>query len=248
MLEFLHTDVRRASRTVLMDVTLSLPRGTLTALIGRNGCGKSTLLSTITGESTYTGSILLDSHELSALPQRERAQKATLLPQSLTSPHMTVRELVNLGRLPHLSLTSRFSSADRQAVEQAIGDVGMESFCDKYLDEISGGERQKAYLAMILAQETPLLLLDEPTTYMDLAFSHRFMEKLDRIKEEREKTLLVAMHDLELAVRYADLLAVLDEGRLRFFGSVSECLERGIIEEIFGVRRITAEGHTLFTG
>ncbi len=248
MLEILHTDIFRGGCTVLGDVTLSLPLNTVTALIGRNGCGKSTLISALTGESRYTGSILLHGNELSSLSARERAETVAVLPQSLPAPHMTVGELVSLGRFPHLSLTQRRSLRDTQAVEQAMSDVEISSLRERYLDELSGGERQKAYLAMILAQETPLIVLDEPTTYMDLAFSHRFMEMLSTIKRERKKTVLIAMHDLSLAVRYADCVAVLDGGRLSHFSSVKECLEKEIIERTFGVRRVSADGHTLFVG
>lgn len=248
MLEFLHSDIKRDSHTVLKDVTFSLPPNSLTALIGRNGCGKSTLLSTLIGESRYTGSVRLESRELSSIPVRERARMVATLPQALPAPHMTVAELVELGRLPHLSLTSPHKEEDKEAILQALFDVDMQEFRSRYLDEISGGERQKAFLAMILSQKTPLLALDEPTTYMDIAGAHRFMELLDTLKKERKKTVLVAMHDLNLAVRYADHIAILDGGRLKMLAPVKECLKEQIIERTFGVRRVDAEGHILFVG
>ena len=246
MLEFVHADIRRSARTVLGDVTFSLPKGSLTALVGKNGCGKSTLISTLTGESRYTGSILLDGHELSSLSARERARLAAVLPQAVLAPHMTVGELVRLGRTPYLSPISRFEGNDEAIVARAIFDVGMDGMQDRYLDEISGGERQKAYLAMILAQEPDLLLLDEPTTYMDLSYSHRFMELLGELTREQGKTMLVAIHDLNLAIRYADYVAILDGGTLTAFASREECLEKRLIEDTFGVHRADAEGNTFF--
>ncbi|MBE6588728.1 MAG: ABC transporter ATP-binding protein [Ruminococcaceae bacterium] len=248
MLEFLHTDVIRASHMVLSDITFSLPPKTLTALIGKNGCGKSTLISAVMGDTSYTGSIRLLSEELSSLSARARAQRAAILPQTLAAPHMTVRELVFLGRSPHLSPLSRASKKDTDAVEQALADVGICALRDRYLDELSGGERQKAYLAMIVAQGTPLLILDEPTTYMDLAFSHHFMKSLVAWKEAHEKTLLIAMHDLNLAVRYADRLLLLDAGKQIFYGSVKDCLETNVIERTFALERINADGNVFFIG
>ncbi len=246
MLEFFHADVKRARSTVLKDVTFSLPRGSLTALVGRNGCGKSTLLSSVTGESRYEGSILLDGHELSTLTARKRAQLAAALPQTLLAPHMTVLDLSRLGRTPYLSPLSRLEDSDEAIAEQALSDVGMDGMKDRYLDEISGGERQKAYLAMILAQQTDLLLLDEPTTYMDLSCAHRFMELLKALTKAKHKTVLVAIHDLNLAIRYADNVAILDNGGLVSFSSVSECLAGTDIEATFDLHRVHAEGNTFF--
>ena len=246
MLEIRHLSVRRASSTVLSDLSLTLPRGSMTALVGKNGCGKSTLLSAIGGTCPYAGEIRLDGTPTKELPPRELAKKMSRLPQLLSSPHMTVAELVLLGRHPHVGALSRPTEKDQAACAHAIAEVGIAHLADCYLDELSGGERQRAYLAMTVAQDAPLWLLDEPTTYMDPSVSRQLMSLLCRLRREREKTVLVAMHDLSSAVRYADRIALIDEGTLSFCGSVEECLEAHVLEDVFSVRRLESDGEIFF--
>lgn len=248
MLDIRNLSVRRGGREILTRLTLSLPCGSMTALIGRNGSGKSTLLSSIGGLLPYTGEVLFDAVPLVDLAPRERARRLALLPQTLASPHMTVRELVALGRHPWSTVISRPTDKDRDAVARAMQEADVFLLAERYLDEISGGERQRAYLAMILAQDAPLWLLDEPATYMDLAVSAHFMELLQKLKQEKGKTLLVAMHDVSSAIRYADHIALLDGGKLAFLGTTEECLSTDVIERTFSVRRINAGGETFFAG
>lgn len=246
MLEIRDLCVRRRGNTILEKISLTVAPHKLTALIGKNGCGKSTLVSCINQTVSYTGEISFLGRSLALMPPKERACLLSFLPQTLAIPHITVSELVTMGRSPYVDIGRHLTPRDKEAVRDAISAIGIEDFSNRYLDELSGGERQKAYLAMTLAQDTRVMVLDEPTTYMDMTYEHAFLGLLDNLKRHRKKTLLVVMHNLNQAVRYADRLAVLDGGTIVFDGDTSDCIQKGVIEQVFGVRRYTAEGQTFF--
>ena len=248
MLELHNVGVSIGKKRVLKDVSFSLPGEALTVLVGKNGSGKTTLLSAVNGERAHTGEILLDGAALACLSARERAKRIAFLPQYLRTPAISLEELVFMGRNPYLELGRRPSPEDAESVEEAIASMGLQELRERRVDLLSGGERQKAYLAMILAQKTPLLMLDEPTTYMDPSFTHTMLGHLKCLCKREKKTILVVMHDLNSAIRYADHLAVLEEGGLSFFGTREECLQKGVIEAAFSVRRFEADGRIFFEG
>ena len=248
MLEIKNVNVTIRHREILKNTSLSLQENSLTVLIGKNGCGKSTLLSCIGGTHPHTGEISINETPITSLSLRERAQRIAILPQHLRAPHMTVASLVSLGRTPHRTLGQRFDTEDEAAVTHALRTTDTDGFADRYLDELSGGERQRAYLAMILAQDAPILLLDEPTTYMDVAVAHSFMALLRTLVRQQKKTVLTVMHDLNCALRYADRVAVMDEGTIVFCGTVAECLATDVIDHTFGVHRFEANGRCFFEG
>lgn len=241
MLKIENLSVNFGQKQVLSDISFTLKPRRLTVLLGRNGAGKSTLLGCVNQQLPYTGTIREGDRDLARLAPRQRAKTIAILPQSLPSPHIPGRELVSLGRNPYLDFTGRLTEADRQAVETALRDADAVSLAERYVDTLSGGEKQRIALAMILAQNTPMALLDEPTAHMDLSYEASFLELLQKLKRERKKTFLLILHDLNLAVRYADDLLVLDGGRLAFAGSREECLEKGILEATFGLKRYTLE-------
>lgn len=241
MLNFQNIRASYGKREVLHDVSFSLTPHKLTAVIGKNGCGKSTLVSCLNQAIPYTGEIAWSGRNLALMPSAERARLVAILPQMLRRPNVTVEELVTFGRSPYVDLGRRLTETDRSAIQSAIAQLGIENLRHAFVDELSGGERQKAYLAMILAQDTRVVALDEPTTYMDMAYTGAFFSLLDELKTRWKKTLLVVMHDLTQAVRYADCLVALDGGAVRFAGSRQECLDQGIIEELFSVRRYTVK-------
>ncbi len=245
MFEIRNVSASIGGREILRRVSLTLPEGTLTALVGRNGCGKSTLLSCAAGLRACEGTVLLRGQDVRRMTPRERARQLSLLPQNLSAPHMTVEELTGLGRSPHVDIGRRFAERDRDAVCRAMEKAKVTELRSRFVDELSGGERQRACLAMILAQEAELLMLDEPTTHMDLSCGEGFLRQLRELKEEGH-TLLVVMHDLAEAVHYADRLAVMDGGGIVFEGSVERCLAEGVLERCLGVRRYTAEGRSFF--
>lgn len=236
MLEFRNISARYGDKEVLRDVSFSLRPHRLTVLLGRNGSGKSTLLSCLNQELPYTGEIAEGEKNLAFLEPKERARTVAVLPQTMPAPHITVAELTALGRTPYLDLTGRLSGKDRETVERAMADGDVLEMRERFVDTLSGGERQRVYLAMILAQNTPIALLDEPTAHMDQSYEAAFLRRLTQIKRQRKKTFLVILHDLSLAVEFADDLVVLDRGEVVFAGTKEACLDAGIIEKTFGVR------------
>lgn len=237
MLVFKNVSAGYGKKKVLDGVSFSLPPHKMTAVIGKNGCGKSTLVSCVNGQLRYTGEISFSEKNLALLPLRERAQTIAILPQFLSPASVTVEELVSMGRNPYLDLGKRLTETDQAHIEKAIRAAGLEELRGKPLNRLSGGERQKAYLAMVLAQNTRVVILDEPTTYMDMRYEAEFMNLLDILKKKEKKTLLVVMHDLTGAVSHADQIVLLEDGRVRFCGSAAECAESGLIEQVFRVKR-----------
>jgi len=234
-------------KKILDGIDFSLTPNTLTAVVGRNGCGKSTLVSCINRTRDYTGEILFSGKDLALMPPRERAQLIAVLPQLLKSSHIKVHELISFGRNPYIDLGHHLTDRDVTAIKEAAEDTGVSDLLWRYTDELSGGERQKAYLAMILAQDTKLIVLDEPTTYMDMTYAQEFMTLLCNLKSRHRKTLLVVMHDLNQAVRFSDSIIVMENASMVFCGRTKDCLECNIIESTFGVVRHKADGRIFFS-
>ena len=241
MLEIKNISVIKNKKEILHDVSFSVKPHTITAIIGKNGSGKSTLISCLTGESKYKGSIFLFDDDISLLSSRQRARIVSLLPQNLPAVLITVEKLVEMGRNPYTDIGKRLSEKDKKQIEKAIESAGITDICHKKLTEISGGERQKAYIAMVLSQNTRVIALDEPTTYMDVQVEKTFVSLIRELKEKHKKTLLVVMHDLSRAVEIADNILLLDDGKVKNFGKTQDVLQSGAIEEVFGVVRYECE-------
>ena len=241
MLIFHNVSLRLGDHQILEDVSFSVRPHRLTALVGRNGSGKSTLLACVNQQVPYTGEILEGEKNLALLSPRERAKTVVILPQVVPAPHITVAEMTAFGRNPYLDLTGRLTERDRQAVSHALQDADAAELANRYVDTLSGGERQRAALAMILAQNTPIALLDEPTAHLDQTYEAAFLKQLNQIKTARKKTFLVVLHDLSLAAQYADDMIVLDHGWVAFAGTKEACLQGGVLEQVFGLKRYTFE-------
>lgn len=241
MLELKNIRVVKNKKEILKNVTVSLKPHTLTVIIGKNGSGKSTLLSCLTGESKYQGTIHFDDKDLALMPKRQRAAYISFLPQSLPSVPITVENLVAMGRTPYVDMGKNLSEKDEEQIEKAIADTGIETIRHKKLTEISGGEKQRAYIAMVLAQNTRVIALDEPTTYMDIQFQKELRSLLTELKEKHKKTLITVMHDLSMAAEIADCIILLDEGRVVFSGEKEGVLQSGKIESIFNVKKYEIE-------
>lgn len=239
MLELKNVSLRFGNRKILDNVSFSLRPHRLTVLVGRNGAGKSTLISCVNQQVPYTGTICEGEKNLALIAPRERARAIAILPQTLPAPHITAREMAAFGRNPYLDFTGRLTEKDSQAVEEALRDADALKLADRYADTLSGGEKQRVALAMLLAQNTPIALLDEPTAHMDLQYEAAFLNLLRELKQKRKKTFLVILHDLNLAAEYADDLIVLDGGKVIFAGSREECLEKEVLEKTFSLRRYT---------
>lgn len=244
MLEVKNLTAGYPGLAVLEGVSLTLRPGRALALLGPNGCGKSTLLRTIPGLlPPLAGEILLDGRPLESWSPREIAQRIAYLPQSRTAPNITARRLVLHGRFPYLSYPRRYGREDYAAVDRALEAADALDLADRFLPELSGGQRQKVYLAMALAQETELLLMDEPTTYLDVRHQLETLALTRRLADSG-RAVVLALHDLCLALTLADEVAVLGEGRLLALGEPEEIFQSGVLERVMGVRlgRTAGEG------
>lgn len=220
---------------ILKGVSLNILNNKLTVIAGPNGCGKSTLLKTISGIIKKTsGSIFIDNVDLSNISPLDRAKRIAYLSQNRSVPDIAVKNLVLHGRFPYLSYPRRYRAEDREAVDMALERMGIESLRDKMVSELSGGERQKVYIAMALAQGSDYLLLDEPTTFLDI--SHQF-QLLDLAKElcSENKSVVMVLHNLESALSIADSFILMDKGKLLFEGSVDDVYSSKLIDKVFNV-------------
>lgn len=218
-------------------LSAAFPHGAVTSVVGPNGCGKSTMVKLIDGIlRPSAGEVLIDGAPTLACKPKERARRVAVLAQAGRPPAMTVEQLVACGRYPYQAHQGRLSREDRDRVEHALDLAGIARFRRHDLRRLSGGERQRAFVAMTLAQDTDTVVLDEPTTYLDIRACHELMELVRCLNREQGKTVVMVIHDLDLALRYSDRLLVMERGRATAAGTVDEVLEAGAIEHAFGVR------------
>lgn len=235
MIQFQNVSAGYAGRTVVREVSFTVPRGSVASLIGPNGQGKTTLLRTAGGLlKPQAGRVLLNGKPAGDYRRRELAQLAAVLPQVRETPAITVERLAAHGRYPHLGFGRELASRDRELVERAMEEAGVQDLRRRELASLSGGERQRAYIAMALAQDSQVLLLDEPTTYLDVGCQLEVMALARRLAEEGRAVVMV-LHDLTLALRYAHRTALLWEGRVRQTGTPEELYTGEALERVMGV-------------
>ncbi|MEV4903049.1 ABC transporter ATP-binding protein [Streptomyces albidoflavus] len=226
-----------ADRTVIDSLDLAVPPGRITVIVGANACGKSTLLRSMSRLlAPRAGRVLLDGRQVHRFPAKELARTMGLLPQSPLAPEgITVSDLVGRGRHPHQGVFSRWSREDDAAVASALEATQTEELAERAVDELSGGQRQRVWIAMALAQQTDLLLLDEPTTFLDVSHQVEVLDLLTDLNAGRGTTIVMVLHDLNLAARYADHLIALADGRLHAQGTPSEVLTEETVRAVFGL-------------
>ncbi|MFD7562450.1 ABC transporter ATP-binding protein [Streptomyces tendae] len=225
------------ARSVIDGLDVAIPPGVITTIIGPNGCGKSTLLRTLSRLLRPSGgTVVLDGEDIAALKTREVAKKLGLLPQAPVAPEgLTVSDLVARGRHPHQSWLRQWSSDDADVVRRALAMTGVSDLADRPVDSLSGGQRQRVWISMTLAQGTDLLLLDEPTTYLDLAHAVDVLDLVDDLHESG-RTVVMVLHDLNLATRYSDNLVVMREGAILAQGHPRDVVTADLLHEAFGLR------------
>ena len=230
---------------VLHGVNLSVPEGKITVIVGPNGCGKSTLLKTMVGIlPKSSGKILIDGSESEEFSSAELAQKIAYLPQSRQIPDITALKMVLHGRFPYLSYPRKYSPKDYDIAHKAMETMNISDLAEKSMATLSGGTRQKVYIAMALAQDTPHILMDEPTSFLDVAYQLQMMEQA-RFLADHGKAVVMVLHDLSLALQYADVLTVMEQGRIVACGTAEEIYQSGCLSKVFGVsveRYHTADG------
>lgn len=233
MVELRNVTAGYGEKIILHGISLAFPPGTVTAILGPNGCGKSTLLKAL------AGLIPVSSGEIIA--EEPRAQHIAYLPQSRRLPEMTAGRLVLHGRFPWLGWPRRYRDADHAAAKNAMERMGVGEFEDTPLSELSGGTRQKCYIAMALAQEAPTILLDEPTAGLDISHQLRLLELCRELAAEGRAVVLV-LHDIPLALQYADRIALMEDGVALALGTPDEIMSTGLPEKIFRVRILRFDG------
>ncbi|MFD7090209.1 ABC transporter ATP-binding protein [Streptomyces sp. NPDC059896] len=227
-------------RTVVHELDLAVPDGQVSVIVGPNACGKSTTLRAL-GRllKPRGGSVLLDGTELARIPTRKIAQSIGLLPQSPVAPEaITVADLVSRGRQPHQHWWQQWSDEDERAVTDAMERTDVTALADRSVDELSGGQRQRVWIAMALAQETDLLLLDEPTTFLDIAHQVEVLDLVRRLNHDQGRTVVIVLHDLNQAARYADHLVTMKAGRIVAEGRPGEIVTAELVREVFGLESV----------
>lgn len=222
-------------RVIVEGLSLDVTPGVITTVIGPNGCGKSTLLRSL-GRllRPRTGQVLLDGKAISTMKTKDVARVVGMLPQSPVAPEgLTVADLVARGRHPHQSWFLQWSATDEAEVTTALEQTGIADLADRTLDELSGGQRQRAWISMALAQGTDILLLDEPTTFLDLAHSVEVLDLVDRLHADLGRTVVMVLHDLNLAIRYSDQLVVMRAGRIVATGALTDVVSVDLLREVF---------------
>ncbi|MDF9715885.1 ABC transporter ATP-binding protein [Nocardioides sp. ChNu-99] len=224
-------------RTIVHDLTVAVPDGQVTVIVGGNGCGKSTLLRGMARLlRPRGGAVLLDGQAVHSLPTRQVARTLGLLPQNPVAPEgVTVVDLVGRGRHPHQGALRRWGHEDDRAVAEALALTDTTELAERVVDELSGGQRQRVWIAMALAQGTDLLLLDEPTTYLDVAHQVEMLDLLADLNARSGTTIVMVLHDLNLSARYADHLVAMKQGRIVAEGGPHEVVTEDVVRDVFGL-------------
>ncbi len=232
-----HIEVAYSDKAVLEDLSLKIPMGKVTAIIGPNGCGKSTLLKAV-GRilGLRKGAVYLDEEDIHTISTRELARKMAILPQSPIAPEgLTVEELISYGRFPYQKGLGKLKQEDKDIIARAIRATDLENIREKEVKNLSGGQRQRAWIAMALAQQTGNILLDEPTTYLDMAYQLEILELLKNLNERHGCTIVMVLHDLNLAARFADFIVAMKAGRMIRCGTPEQVMTNEVLGKVYEI-------------
>lgn len=223
---------------VIQELDLQIPEGKITVLVGSNGCGKSTILRAMARLlKPAAGAVLLDGQAIARLPSKQLAQRLSILPQGPSAPEgLTVYQLVKQGRYPHQSWLKQWSAEDEAQVHNALRATQLEAFADRPVDSLSGGQRQRAWISMTLAQGTDMILLDEPTTYLDMTHQIEILDLLFDLNEREGRTIVMVLHDLNLACRYAHHIVAVHDKRIYVQGKPEQIMTSETVEKVFQLR------------
>lgn len=232
-----HIDAGYSHKTILSDISVTIPENKISVILGANGCGKSTLLKTFARLLTpQNGQIKLDNKAVSEIPSRQIAKTLGLLPQSPVVPDgIRVMDLVSRGRFPYRHFLKSMTREDFAAVEEAMEIMGITELADQAVDELSGGQRQRVWIALALAQQTDILFLDEPTTFLDISYQIEILDMLTDLNRKRKTTIVMILHDINLSARYADYLFAMKKGKLVAEGTPDKIITPELMNEIYGL-------------
>lgn len=237
VLEIEHVAIGYSSMLIVDDFSVAIPKGQISTIIGPNGCGKSTLLKAIARVlRTQNGTVFLDGKAIHQLKTKEVAKKMAILPQTATAPGgLTVFELISYGRFPHQGGLGTLRKEDYEYIHWAIDVTGLREFCDRPIEALSGGQRQRVWIAMALAQGTDILVLDEPTTYLDLAHQLDILLLLEKLNREEGRTIIMVLHDLNHASRFSHFMMAMRDGKLIVSGSPQEVMTKENLQTVFNI-------------
>lgn len=237
---------------VIKNINIEFEEGSITSIIGKNGCGKTTLLKTASNLlKPFSGNITIQNTDISSLSNKELAKKISFLPQNRVTPNITVFNLVMHGRYPYLGFTRTPQKEDKEVAKKAIENMGLSKYVDKNIQELSGGQRQKVYIAMVLAQNTDIIFLDEPTTYLDINHQLEILEVLKNLKY-MGKTIVMVLHDLCNALTYSDKICLMENGKVVIYDTPQAVYECKAIDRVFKINSAQvlledkSENHFLF--
>ncbi len=220
---------------IIKNINIGFEEGTITSIVGKNGCGKTTLLKTASNLlAPFRGSVTIGLKDISNISSKELAKKVSFLPQLRTIPNITVFNLVMHGRYPYLGFSRTPQKQDKDIVREAIENMGLNKYSDKNIQELSGGQRQKVYIAMVLAQNTDIIFLDEPTTYLDINHQLEILEILKKLKQ-MGKTIVMVLHDLGNALSYSDKICLMENGEVAIYETPQAVFESKAIDKIFKI-------------
>ena len=225
------------NNTIIEDMNLSIPKGKISIIIGANGCGKSTLLKTISRiNKPKSGDIFINNKNIKNVREKNIAKEVAFLPQGPVCPNgLTVKELVAFGRFPHQKMIGGLNSHDKKVIDWAIEETGLSEFADREIENLSGGQRQRAWIAMTLAQETEIIMLDEPTTYLDMSYQLEVLEVLQKLNREKNITVVIVLHELNNACRFADNIIGLKKGKIICEGKPIDVINKESLKAIYGI-------------
>lgn len=232
-----NAETRYENYSVFEHLNLDINKGKITTIIGPNGCGKSTLLKTM-GRilKPSSGNIYLQQQDLTKIPTKEIAKQLALLPQNPIAPgELSVEELVSYGRYPHRKNVNKFTNDDQRTIDWALEITNTNSFRDRPLGTLSGGQRQKVWLAMALAQDTEILLLDEPTTYLDMAHQLEVLQIVEKLNSKHDCTIIMVLHDINHAARFSHEVIAMKKGEIIASGTPSEIISEDVLKEVFQI-------------
>lgn len=230
-------DINYQKKNVIQSLSIQIPPQQTTVLVGPNGSGKSTLLKALTRVmSPSRGHVLLDGKSILSVPSKQLAKQLSFLPQGPISPEgITVKDLVSYGRYPHQSLLGHLSNDDLNIINNAIEMTGLSDLATRHVDELSGGQRQKAWIAMTIAQQSNMMFLDEPTTYLDIVHQIDVLNLLQKLNRQHQHTIVMVLHDLNLAARYADHIIAMKDGQIIAQGDSHHIVSSDILKKVFGI-------------
>ena len=245
MIKIENLSVSLDGEKIVRNLSAVFPENKVSVIVGKNGCGKTTLLRAIAGlNKADSGKITWKDTDLSAVSIKEHAKIVAFLPQSRETPSVSVRSLVSHGRFPYLEFPRTLRKKDKEIVANAMEMADVMKFAERNLSTLSGGQRQKVYLAMVLCQDTPVVLLDEPATFLDISQQLEVISMADKIAK-MGKTVIMVHHDIPQAVKYSDNVVLMDDGEIIYAGDGKTMVEKGLVDKVFGVRTRILDGNLI---